>query len=452
MASTTVLYITTNLTLSGNVVTFLTVPAAGVTTILYYSYKDPAASDGHSHILESKSDWDGIKTTWTLLHTPEIANDATKGEFFMLKTGAYADGTFWINYSDGTTSWVRQGLLSGPASALVISWLTVPISIPLADGANFIGSGADGIAYFSTNDGATPRVRIYRVDPATGIATVVFSLVTASSAHQIVRIWPRLQSGTLYFTLFSDGSYNPAVDGLYRSTDNGLTWAFLTKGYNAAGNFPVHAVAAVKAGAHAGRIYTVHSNTAGATNSVLSYSTDNGSTWTDVANTALNGFASGLYGYITLEPVDDDSYLVYYSVANGAGGIMTSIYDPATGTVTLNSQVTTITDSAFIESGFYLNRDTRILIHDNGGVNATVYRSTDKGASWTAIATIDTAVQNRYHLHSILPSKDWMVLRTPNVSTIHVCTDLGVTWQSIDIAATCGAGMTIRAICWVDGG
>lgn len=330
----------------------------------------------------------------------------------------------------GANKFLRRGQALGPPSALQLVSAAIAIPVPDTDSVTALIAGMHNpnLAYLATTTVAAPQVHLYRVDGGAGTMTEVWNRTVGSS--RINHLW-MLTESEIYFCLRNDAA--SMADVIYRSTD-GLT--FVSIGAGSGVLTTAYAVTAfLQPSSSSGRrVMTEHDNTGGG-GTVISVSDDLGVSWQDAPGTAINNFASGGYGFI--QPFPDDTPTpptIRWANANGGGGIQTPLSQALIG-ITLNPQMTSILDSAFLHVGFYLRPGVRFLTSSN----RDYWVSTNDGATWPLIGSLPSAGIMRTHLFSILPAKDWLAIATPGAISFEMTTDYGQTWQQLATPNRCYA-------------
>lgn len=329
----------------------------------------------------------------------------------------------WIVYGDAaaTNKRLQRYRLSGPPNALTLVAVGSPIVIPDTHTVMTIAASplSQTVCYLGITVSSGNNVRLFRADAIAGTLTEVWSIASGNSF--IAHIY--MVSDSEYTFLVRNDVVNLA-QSVYYSPDG-------TTINNAGGGSSVprdvFAIAVRKSGTNRD-IYVQHDNSfPAAAASVVSHSTDFGSSWSDIAGTALNNFATGDYGYLSLIPDGDGSTRIYYSNANGGGGIQTPFIEG--GSVTLNPQDTDILDASFNESGFYLHPERRIII-----ARGKTWTSQDKGNSWQEVTHIGVDYITQCRLHrgmSLLPTKDWVAVAVSSSQSLYVSTNYAVSWQTL---------------------
>jgi photosystem II stability/assembly factor-like uncharacterized protein len=177
-------------------------------------------------------------------------------------------------------------------------------------------------------------------------------------------------------------------DGLYKSTDAGVTWSqvpgFPTTGST---NFVLFDKSTGSAGSATGTIYVGMAATTGST---LYRSTDGGATWA--------GVPGGPAGLMPLQgSIGGGRLLMTYSNGNGPGGISNGAvyaFTPASATWTNITPVAPSTTWNFGYSGLGVDpRNPNTIVvstFERWGGGDDLFKSTDGGATWTGLNAIST--------------------------------------------------------------
>lgn len=159
---------TTDYTVSGNTVTMLSAPAAGIRHEFHYSYI-PAGGDGkHKHYTDVKSDWTGADTSWTLTFTPNL------GEARMWR---FPSLSLWFTPGATDTLGTQRGELwkMGTDETPALVWTAT-------NDYEYITSltycQADDNLYMGTHDQFNAdRWRWYRINQSTDTPTLLFTRI-----------------------------------------------------------------------------------------------------------------------------------------------------------------------------------------------------------------------------------------------------------------------------------
>lgn len=386
----------------------------------------------------------------------------------------------WIDYWDTSSERViRQAEVVGPLDAKYLVWTSDPIALPVTATAisNIASQDAD-ICYVATvKTSVTHNIKILKANKPALLASEIFTHDTTDkfgdSDGEIEMIWPYDPPNVWFnvWRLITGDIMNEALHGLWRSQDDGDTWAFVHRGYDepvtegGGPNITVHAFAIATTGPHAGRAYTIHENTYKSPigtddkRCVLSYS-DDYIEWIDVLNTTLENFGVsivGSYGFVSLYPVDDGSGKVYYSTAELSLSMGMHYYVPGSGPVL--SDYPAFGVNGGLDIPYYLTPDQRLFLAEDV-TETPAWLSTDAGSTYSDAAFADiptTNIHEHRHKYSMLPGKDWLVVTPdkdlsdpePNAS-IFLSTELGI-WQELALPDLPSDTYIVEAVTWVGG-
>jgi len=303
-----------------------------------------SADDGHS--------WTPMDDRLPTLAVGCIVTHPTSSNIIYLGTGEGSfnidavEGVGVLKSTDGGATWTQTGL----------SWL---LSQGQAVNEMVIDPANPNVLVAATRDG------VYRTDNAG--TTWSRTLAAAGSwmdAKDLV-IDPSNPNILFVAAGYPWGSGN---NGIYKSTDNGVTWTKLTAGLPggaAMGRVSLAISAANPNTVYAGVAHTINS---GASLSGIYRTTNGGDTWTRQSNSPNHYSAQGWYNnVIAVDPANPN--LVY------SGGM--NIYKSADGGATW----------ATITNGIHV--DFHAIAFNNGalyvGTDGGVYKSTTGGSSWTSL-------------------------------------------------------------------
>lgn len=335
---------------------------------------------------------------------------------------------FWIAYGDqsgATNQYVTKGVLYGPPGYYLILE-TNKIAVPDGEYIDSLVAAPNNsdIAYMSVHNGPTGDIKVYKLKFSDLSLTAIYT--TNFSAGYISGMFCQESKDLVFAVTNPNDNLHVSPMGVYRTGDGGDNIQFLGSGnslaelYNVAG-----LVVSTTLSTSRTRIITQHSNPGSGV--ALSYTDNLGVTWIDYAGSCLGG-GSGSWGYVELFPNGSGLDRIYYSCANGGGGISTPYIENSV--VTLNPEFHDILDSTYIESGFVINSNNRIAI---AGTNA--YMSSDKGASWTAtIHPLYTCTGKRRQFNLVY-TKDWFVYCTSAANVLIMTVDYGATFLYLNLPA-----------------
>jgi photosystem II stability/assembly factor-like uncharacterized protein len=210
-----------------------------------------------------------------------------------------------------------------------------------------------------------------------------------------------------------------AEGGIWSSTDSGTTWSPLTdsQAVFAIGSLTVdpEAAAVFYAGTGEANVCTASQSGAG-----ILKSTDGGSTWSPLPGSLFNGLS---VSRVRVDPTNS-SHLLAAAVSIPPGGPNAGLYQSTDGGTTwtrlLADQIWDFAwDSA---SGVIL------------AAGSEVYRSTDNGATFTALSALPSGFgRAQFSLSPVTPGLVWALFTdsTGSAASLFFSTDDGATWSAV---------------------
>lgn len=420
MAGTWVnLKLNTDFTVDNRTLTLLSTPVPGETYALRYSYSTGART--HDHEYEEKESWGG-GSTWLLSRVPDM------GEFILLRSATTIP--LWIIYGpdtgmDVTGSSLRRALLD-ETNATFLNWDTAEITgWDDPSGEYFTCMAAHPtdktIVYVATTDGSEPR--IYRC--AAGVLTRVYKLEGAASGQGVKQLYVE-NDGTVWMIIGLvnyTAPFPPAEEGVYKSDTSGQNFTKMGRGWAGTqflydGVRPSSSMESIVVKESAPRrIWVGHTHLFLPNDALISYSDDEGITWTDLAGTARDQFSYGtdfcLQGYPR-----GDHQRISYSYNHFASNADTYHLDGSTLAITKAGGFSS-PGQAVVH--FLDDPDDRIGIILGSGQNNF---SSDGGVGWGNTSDIEPIELRGLSVH---PSKYW-VATAPSTSVVRISLNKGTTY------------------------
>jgi hypothetical protein len=305
-------------TLSGSTLTLDAAAQEDARYIFYYSYADINQTSGHSHAKDVRGGgWAG-GTSWTLSHRP----DGDEKLLLVEDLGAAFWAMYRLDSGNGTfNAWIRPGRVEDA----VFEWTGSAVAVPVGSWAfnNYRGAVMrldpdDHDKLYLANfadDGGGYALYVYRYSISANTFTALMDETTALTEAPIPldiafgedsggsRIVWLLVSDAL--TYHGDGARDAVQAGVWKSVSGG---AFSQVGtghqyaYNSSNINALTTLNGMSYDASTGRLWVSHSETrpGAGDGSWLSYSDDDGATWTDVTApvATINHFVLGALGFL----------------------------------------------------------------------------------------------------------------------------------------------------------
>ncbi len=213
---------------------------------------------------------------------------------------------------------------------------------------------------------------------------------------------------------------SPAIDKLYRSVDNGITWTLFSPNENFSGFARAN-----------GRLYAITNPTPN--NTRLITSTNDGATWSQLSVLPSNNYAPGVYSKII---VNGSTILIVQMATEKVlisqnGGV--TFTETATNLPKSSASGLAFFDCILTKNGSYLLSLSETSSTPANSTTATLWRSTS-GTTWQPVTTTLSAYKGADELHQ-LPNGDIYGAFTRTGTTYALdwlkSTDAGLTWTSI---------------------
>ncbi|MGV3724424.1 MAG: hypothetical protein ACO1SX_26320 [Actinomycetota bacterium] len=217
-----------------------------------------------------------------------------------------------------------------------------------------------------------------------------------------------------------------AGGGVWKSTNNGQAWTFLSQSWPA---LEVSAIATHPTDSNTVYVGTGDFHGYGGYGFGIMKTTDGGATWTNLGRAEMGNFA---VSDIIVDP--ENPQTVIAAAGRGRSGLG-QVWRSTNGGVSWSAVITATAEWSGLSLGPRDTMGVRNLYavgHQQGGL---VYRSQDRGATWTALTTPLTNVAGTPQIgldiaaSQITPGTAYLLSGTDRL--IHRTTDAGATWTSI---------------------
>jgi len=406
---------------------------AGASWVVDEDLKNPQTIISVGNMLFAASWSEGVLRSYDKGRSWLPANDGllTKRASTLLASGP----CFFVGTDSGVfRSWNNGGNWERVSNGLPGTYRARVQALAAKDGFLFAGTGSDGV-YRSLDNGdhwmpvnvglpGYSGCRSFAVQGSDLYATLGDLFMTTDNGGTWIRVkhpgyaeWV-LANGPYLFIGSSSGYEN----GLYRSSDGGLTWDTLTPGSRSLSIYPLRAD---------GNSLFV------GTSWGLYRSTDLGTSWTELSSEFMNSpiqnlacYGSTLYaGYdFIFRSTDQGATWVpwytsrVYPILTGKGGIFIGTEDRILRSTDGGLTWTAASNGLYYPSHLCMI-DTTLFAQGMSGV----FRSTDYGASWTCV-TPPLASQNVGSLSSV---GDVLLASFFSPNAVYRSTDLGNSWMQV---------------------
>jgi len=228
--------------------------------------------------------------------------------------------------------------------------------------------------------------------------------------------------GTLY--AWSNGPSSVAQEGLYKSTDGGLTWENMGPNIGSLFETEIFAIAASLTNPD---LIFIGGNNFGVNGfeSIIYRTTDGGENWEEV----FTGLAWDSFNYLFIDPNSNDQILYAAYMSNDAqGGFLKSI-DGGTAWLPINSGIPASTK--WVGAIVCNPANSDILYGGIGGYGVTggsIYKSEDAGMWWTA-TNISLGTWCKINDIFISPLNEHVIYTATTQNGVYITSDAGNTWE-----------------------
>lgn len=454
-------------TLSGDVLTLGADPQEDARYLFYYSYADSGSATGHTHTLERRTGgWSGGRT-WTLGHTPDGQEKILLEEDLGARFWAF----YRLDSGNGTyDAWIRPGRVEDAT----FEWTGSAVAVPVGSWAFDVQRGAvmrldpsDTNSLYVANfadDGGGYAVYVYRYDIAANTFTQLMDQHSSGvqapipldiafgedgSGNRLV--WLLVSDALTYY---GDGGRDATLAGVWKSVSGG-TFSLVGTGhqyaYNSGNINAPTALNGMSYDSSTGRLWVSHSETrpGAGDGSWLSYSDDDGATWTDITTpvATVNHFVLGVLGFLEYKDGAD-----FWLAADWSGtGAYSS--DGLTGRLPFNENTQAFSaitlddfDSGKILMPWRSNHQKAV-----GWPTALgpITVSSDGGANWTEVTSPTADVQFSPRSGRTHPTNGYAVGISHELfgtSYITWTPDYGATWYQASTGVASVDGVTLEFV------